>query len=224
VRAFPFFFLVLIPVGIYFAYRSWKNEQKRRELLMQWCASGGYEFTARDDQWCSRWPGTPFGQGDNREARNIITGKTAEQSFAAFDYSYETHSSDSKGNRTTTTHRYAVTAVHLPVGLPTLQVTPESIFSRIGNVLGLDDVELESEDFNRRFRVHADDRKFASDVLSPRTMQALLSRPEMSWRITGADILSWQDGKLAPAIVLAQTSGLQTVVAGIPSFVWKDHS
>ena len=223
-EALPYLVLLLIPVGAYLAYRGWKQEQKRREELLVWCTQNGFQFTVRDDQWCNRWSGTPFGDGDHREAKNVVVGRLGDQPFAAFDYSYQTHSTDSKGNRTTTTHRYVVTSLQLSTALPRLQVTPEGIFGRIGNALGLDDVELESEDFNRRFRVHADDRKFASDVLSPRTMEALLALPDMRWRIEGVDILSWQDDRLTPQVVATMTSHLQTVVAGIPSFVWKDHS
>jgi len=224
VRVFWLFFLVGIPLVGYLAYRSWKQEQKRREQLLVWASANGYSFTVEDDSWCQRWNAAPFGQGDHRRARNVVTGITAERPFAAFDYSYETHSTDSKGNRTTTTHRYVVCSLQLPTYLPVLQVTPESFFGRIGNMLGLDDIELESEDFNRRFRVHANDRKFASDVLSPRTMQALLNRPDLSWRIQGVDIVSWQDGRLMPSEFIAMSTAMQTVVSGIPSFVWKDHS
>src|SRR4051794_14638342 len=187
---------------------------------MVWCASSGYTFTVEDDSWVDRWSGAPFGQGDHRRARNVVTGRMGDQPFGAFDYSYETHSNDGKGNRTTTTHRYVVTSFQLPAALPRLQVTPEGFFGRIGNALGLDDIELESEDFNRRFRVHSNDRKFASDVLSPRTMQALLARPDMSWRIEGVDILTWQTGRLTPVVLMSLTAGLKTVLAGIPSFVW----
>jgi hypothetical protein len=225
VKALPFLlFFVAVPIIGYIAYRGWKQEQKRRELLLQWSTNSGYTYAARDDSWCQRWTGAPFGQGDHRQAQNIVTGQKGEHYFATFDYSYETHSTDSKGNRTTTTHRYVVTALRLPAYLPRLQVTPEGFFSRIGNALGLDDIELESEDFNRRFRVHSNDRKFATDVLSPRTMEALLARPDTSWRIEGPDILTWQDGRLTPAAAMAMCAGLETVVAGIPSFVWKDHS
>src|SRR3954452_22706671 len=220
----PLLFIAFLPIAALLAYRSYKAEQKRREQLMVWCTSAGYTFTVDDPRWCERWSTAPFGQGDHRKAHNVITGRLHERTFAAFDYSYQTHSTDSRGNTTTTTHRYLVTTLQLPTWLPSLQVTPESVFTRIGNVLGLDDIELESEDFNRRFRVHARDRKFATDVLSPRTMQALLDRPSMSWRIEGTDVLSWQDGKLSPAAMLSSIAGLETVVAGIPSFVWKDHS
>lgn len=223
-RGFVWLLFLGLPLAGYLAYRSWQQEQKRRELLMQWATNSGFGYTVEDDSWCARWDGTPFGEGDHRKAQNVVSGRADQWPFTAFDYSYQTHSTDGQGHTTTTTHRYVVASLQLPGYLPRLQVTPESVFSRIGNVLGLDDIELESEDFNRRFRVHATDRKFASDVLTPRTMQALLATPDISWRIDGTDIICWQDGRMSPATVLALTTPLRTVVAGIPSFVWKDHS
>ena len=219
----PFLFFLGIPAVGFAAYQSWRKDQRRRQALQTWAGKNGYVYTAEDDRWCERWNGDPFGEGDHRRAKNVITG-SAKLPFSAFDYSYQTHSSDGRGGRTTTTHHYAVTALEFSGFLPTLQVTPESVFTRIGHSLGLDDIDLESEDFNRRFRVHANDRKFASDVLTPRTMQALLARPTVSWRITGNDILSWTEGSMTAVGVTATLSTLQLVVDGIPSFVWKDHS
>ena len=216
--------VVLGVVGLcYFGYRSWQQEQQRRALLMTWATNSGFAYTVEDDSWCSRWNATPFGEGDHRRARNVVTGAYKTHPFVAFDYSYQTHSSNGKGGQTTTTHHYVVTSLQLPTPLPQLQVTPENLLTRFGNALGLDDIELESEDFNRKFRVHAADRKFACDVLSPRTMQMLLSRPALSWRIHGSDILAWQDGQLTPAMCLSTTSQLQDIVDGIPSFVWHDR-
>ena len=212
----PFVFLAAVPVAGYLAYRGWQQEQKRRELLFQWCTNSGYTFAREDDQWCQRWQGTPFGEGDHRRATNVVTGTLHDMPFVAFDYKYQTHSSDSNGNRTTTTHRYGVAALQLSAYLPRLQVTPENVFTRIGSAFGIEDIELESEDFNRRFRVHANDRKFASDVLTPRTMEALLRQPDLSWRFDGSDIVGWTDGRITPPTVLAMTSQLRTVVDGIP--------
>lgn len=219
----PFLLIVGVPAAIYLAYRNWQQEQKRHALLLQWATNAGFSYAGEDTSWCTRWSGAPFGEGDHRRARNVVTGTTNGRTFAAFDYTYQTHSSDGRGNRTTTTHRYVVATLQLPAYLPRLQVTPENVFTRIGNALGLDDIELESEDFNRRFRVHSADPKFASDVLSPRTMQALLARPALSWRFDGADIVAWDDGRLSPTHALALTSTLNLVVDGIPSFVWHDH-
>jgi hypothetical protein len=220
----PYLFFAAFPVAGYLAYRSWQQDQRRKQQIRTWATNNGYTYEAENDAYCERWTGEPFGNGDHRRAENVVNGSTAGRPFIAFDYSYQTHSSDGKGGRTTQTHRYTVTAVQMPTFLPTLQVTPESVFTRMGHALGLDDIDLESEDFNRKFRVHANDRKFASDILTPRTMQALLARPATSWRISGNDILSWADERLSPLLVTKSASTLELVIDGIPSFVWKDHS
>lgn len=201
----------------------WQAEQKRRALLAEWAAANKWSLNAEDASLCSRWGGTPFDEGDHRRARNVLSGSWKDRPFVSFDYSYETHSSDGRGGRSTTTHRYAVSAVQIPAWLPTLQVVPETMLTRLGNAVGITDIELESEDFNRAFRVHASDPKFASDVLTPRTMQLLLSREHFSWRIEGTDILCWQQGEQHPAAVTAAVATMLDVVAGIPSFVWHDR-
>jgi len=212
-----------IAVACTLFYLKWRSEQKRRDLLVQWAAANKWSFAARDDSWAERWQGTPFGEGSSRHARNVLTGQWKGRPFSSFDYSYETYSSNGKGGTTTETHYFAVSAVTLPTYLPSLQVTPANLLSRLGNALGLSDIELESEDFNRAFRVHANDPKFASDVLTARTMQMLLGRPRFSWRIEGGDILCWHDGEQHPAEVTARVATLLDVVAGIPSFVWHDN-
>ena len=215
--------IVVALIGGTILYIQWQREQKRRALLVEWAAANNWTFSASDDQWCDRWHGTPFGEGDHRRARNVLTGQWKGHPFASFDYSYQTHSSNGKGGQSTETHHFAVSSVQLPTYLPRLQVTPENLFTRLGNAVGLTDIELESEDFNRAFRVHANDPKFASDVLSARTMQMLLSRPHFSWRIEGVDMVCWTGGEQQPAAVTARMATMLDVVAGIPSFVWHDN-
>lgn len=199
-------------------------EQRRRERLMRDCLARGWTYAAADPALVDRWSGEPFGQGDSRQARNVITGIAHGHPFTAFDYSYETHSTDSKGHRSTTTHRFAVCALGLPAPLPAMEVLPESVLSRVAGAVGLgQDLELESEDFNRRFRVRAGDPKFACDVLHPRTMEYLVAADPPAWRIDGADMLAWSSGRIATMGVLAATSMLVRVADGIPPFVWKDR-
>ena len=222
--ALPFVLIVaVIAIAGYFGYRSWQAEQKRRELLMMWATNSGFSYVVEDDSWCARWNATPFGEGDHRKARNVITGTHKDRTFVAFDYTYETHSSNGKGGQTTTTHHYVVTSLQLPTYLPQLQVTPENMMTRLGNAVGLEDIELESEDFNRRFRVHANDRKFAYDVLSPRTIQKLMAMPAYHWRIDGQTTVSWDLGRLEIPDLLARLAALGAVVDGIPDFVWHDN-
>jgi hypothetical protein len=218
--------LVLLVVGAalgVYGYIHYQNEQKRKATLVNWALKNNWDIAPEDDSQCVRWGGPPFNEGDHRRARNVLSGKWRGRDFVSFDYSYQTHSSNGRGGRNTETHRYAVSALGLPTLLPRLQVTPENALTRLGNALGHTDIELESEDFNRAFRVSANDPKFASDVLTPRTMQLLLSRPHFSWRIEGADILCWQAGEQQPMAVNTAVNTLVDVIDGIPSFVWHDH-
>lgn len=204
------------------AYWQWQRETRRRSQLAQWAAANNWTLTARDDSYCTRWSGMPFGLGDRRRARNVLSGTWRGTPFVSFDYSYRQRTNSTR-QTASASYRYAVSALRLPAYLPTLQVTPENLLTRLGEALGGSDIELESEEFNRAFRVHCDDAKFASDVLTPRTMQLLLSRPHFSWRVEGADILWWQDGEQHPAAVTAAVTTLRDVLAGIPAFVWHDH-
>jgi Protein of unknown function (DUF3137) len=199
-------------------------DRKRRERIMTFCLARGWQYVAEDPSLADRWQGEPFGLGDRRRARNVMRGNESGRDFVAFDYSYETHSTDSKGNRTTSTHPFAVTAVTIPAYLPRLEVSPAGAFGRLTDAVGLtNDIELESEDFNRAFKVHAEDRKFATDVLSPRTMQYLLTAPRAAWRIQGSTMLRWTSGRTDPANVIVDAAVLDQVADGIPAFVWKDH-
>ncbi|MCW2542597.1 MAG: hypothetical protein JWM40_149 [Frankiales bacterium] len=204
------------------AYWSWLQAKKRRELLAGFAASQGWTWSARDDSWVNRFEGTPFDDGDNKEALNILQGQYRGRAMIAFDYSYETHSTDSKGNSTTTTHRFAFCSLSLPGYLPRLELVPESVLGRVGTALGMQDIELESEDFNRRYRVRCANQKFAYDVLPPRTMEALMSRTALHLRLAGTDALCWESGRHSPAELLARLDALATLVDGIPAFVWND--
>ena len=137
--------------------------------------------------------------------------------MVAFDYSYETHSTDSKGNRHTTTHRFAFCSLALPAYLPALEMVPESLLGRLGTALGMQDIELESEDFNRRYRVRCANQKFAYDVLPPRTMEALMSRTALHLRLAGTDAMCWESGSHSPSELLARLDAIATLVDGIPS-------
>ena len=199
-------------------------EQKRRERLMQYALKRGWQYTAEVPALCDRWPGTPFGRGDHPRARNVLSGSESGRPFTAFDYTYETHSTDSKGNRTTTTHRWAVTVVPMQGYLGRVEVQPESALDRMAGAVGLvQDIDLESEAFNRRFRVSASSPKLASDILTPRTMEYLLAADAEGWRTCGNDLVGFAQGRLDPAEVIRTCAVLGRVHEGIPSFVWKDH-
>jgi hypothetical protein len=215
-------------------YSFWAGS-KRRQALAAYAASNGWSFVDEDDALCSRWRGSPFGTGDRRRARNVLSGTSGGRAFVGFDYQYDTESSSGVGagsvmgttmnSRQRTTHHFFVVAVALPTFLPTLEVTPDTFLTRAASAVGLGGgIDLESEDFNRHFRVTARNPKFASDVLTPRTMQGLLAKAQgLSWRIEGTDVVSWGSGHLEPVGLLGRLATLRAVVDGVPDFVWRDN-
>ena len=68
------------------------------------------------------------------------------------------------------------------ISLPPLSVDPENFLDRFVGRLTDNDIDLESEDFNRAFTVSCPDRKFASDVLHPQMMEFLLEHRQVGWR------------------------------------------
>jgi hypothetical protein len=215
--------LVMVVAVSYYVWTFLRDERQRR-LVVGYCASMGWRYTGEDDSFAYRWNGTPFGEGDRRRARNVVRGYDHGVPFVAFDYQYDTETSDGQGRKARTTHHFGVAALALPGVLPRLQVTPEGVLERAAAAVGLGGgIELESEDFNRRYVVHARDPKFASDVLTPRTMEALLAGPPLAWRIEVTDVVCWWSGRMHPVELAARLSTLRKVVEGIPSFVWHDN-
>ena len=179
-------------------------DELERKRVVQYCAAMGWRYTGEDDSFAYRWSQAPFGVGDRRRARNVVRGTDHDVPFVAFDYQYDTETSDGRGHQVRTTHHFGILSIPLPTALPPLQVTPEDVIQRAAHAIGIGGgIDLESEDFNRSFTVHAHDPKFASDVLTPRTMEALLAAPPLAWRIEMADLVAWWEGALKPVELMA---------------------
>ena len=203
---------------------SWRAERERSAALAAWASSVGASYASQDPSYVERWQGDPFGEGHRRQATNVVTGVRDGRPFCAFDYCYTTYSTNSEGERTSQDHRWVVCGLALPARLGWVEVTPEGLGAKVLKAFGGQDVELESAAFNDRYRVRAHDAKLASDVLTPRTMEALLAGPTVAWRLEEGWALSWeQDARLSPAEAEARLRVLAAVVDRVPRFVWRAH-
>jgi len=210
--------VILAVVGLV-AYYNYKREQ----ALIAFANARGWRYVDEAPEFVDRWDGDPFGQGDDRRAEHAMLGAYEGLDLLAMEYSYETHSTDSKGHTTTTTHRYSVVGLLLRTGLPGLGITPENGVSRLFGRLFNTDIRLESEEFNRAFTVTSDDRRFASAALHPRTMEALLAYRDVDWDIRAGDFVSVDSGSLDPTTISHRCDAMLTVLRGLPDFVWEDH-
>jgi hypothetical protein len=208
-------------VGSFFVSRY--LHRKRVAELTGWAQANGWTYAEHAPDLVDRYAGAPFGRGFGRRARHLLRTTVDGQPVQAFEYAFKERQGSGK-NRRTVTYTYAVVATSLPVARPTLQVTREHLGTRLLGAVGLDDLQLESEQFNRAFRISADDHKFAYDVLHPRTMEWMLAderASQLDFRFERADLLSWERGRLRPQRVAWAGGYLLDLVKRVPQFVWK---
>lgn len=222
--------IVILVVGLALVagvgYLSHLIAKARREELSAFAAQHGWTWTERDDSWTERFDDDPFGDGFDRRAINVLTGSYDGRPFAAFDYRYSTtETSTSNGHTTTRTvhHPFSVVTIDTGASFPGLRVSPEGFVGRfVGRILNTD-IELESEDFNRMFTVRCEDRKFASDVLHPRMMELLMRWPDLGWSLQRGWIVVFHPGSHTTAEISAKLPVIDTIVDGIPDFVWRER-
>ena len=214
VGALPF---LLVPVAL---AGGWWFNRKRVEAAKRWAESIGWTWVGADDSLAHRWHGQPFGTGDSRRVSEVMTGPFGPYRGTSFRYRY---TSGSGKNRST--HDFGVLTLGLPSFLPTLELTPENLGTRLVRAFGAQDLEVESEDFNRRWRVTARDPKFAHDILHPRVLERLVrgDTSGMSIRIEGTDILCWTTGTPDLDLAGARLGVLRSIVDAVPRYVWLDH-
>jgi hypothetical protein len=208
--------LVFAALALVTAVGTMTARRRREGTMQQLARAQGWSYAENELSLAERWSTSPFGEGRDRRAYDVVVGTIDGHSCAAFGYRYTTGSGDH-----TTTTSLSICCVALPGPLPEVVVEPESIVGEHAPGLLREDIDIESEDFNRRFRVHAADRKYASDVLTPRAVDALLSVEPFAWRIIAGDLLAWSsptDG----ATLLARLRVLSTVAQSIPAFVWRN--
>jgi hypothetical protein len=92
------------------------------------------------------------------------------------DYHFETLEPD--GNQPKPlSHLLSYVLVETPyLGLPDLHIRCPEMFDKVAGLLGLEEINFESDQFNNRFAVQSRDKRFAYDVLHPRMMEFLLDR------------------------------------------------
>jgi hypothetical protein len=219
---FGLFFLVVVALIIFGAVQA----NKRREEFRTYAATKGWTYAERDDRWCHHFEGRPFGEGHDLRAGNVVTGQHDGRNFVAFDYTFHTteHTTNAQGHSSTreVSHDFGIVAVDAGVVFPRLAVTPEGFFTRFVGKLLNKDIELESDDFNRAFSVTCEDRKFASDVLHPRMMEALLAVRDIGWEFNDRWLLAYEPGHHALPELERRLSALDSVLDGIPEFVWRE--
>jgi len=212
----PFFFLLFAAFFVFVVIsiiRGHIKNRERLEALTKMSARRDLRFTTEADyEMENRFPEFQCLQdGDDRYAYNILHGEWSGRNFIGFDYHYETTSTDSDGDETTHNHYFSAVIVECDVPMKPLTIGEESIFDRFWNFFGFDDIDFESAEFSDQFKVHAEDRRWAFDVLHARTMEFLLHSPRFSLAFSRTHCIAWRGSTFE----VAEYEAAVDVVAGI---------
>jgi hypothetical protein len=159
--------------------------------------------------------------GDNRYAFNILSGRYRDHDVMAFDFHYETHSTDSKGRRQTHHHYFSFFILQLPVPFPELKIAREGFFSKVAQAFGYDDIDFESHEFSRKFCVRSQDRKFAYDVCNARMMEYLLANDDLTIEIEDQATAISFNSRLSPEQIESNLNRLIAVRSLMPEYLFS---
>lgn len=188
-------------VVIALAIVGYIGRQWRRQELAQLAAAMGLAFSEEKDQSLqdrySEFACLKQGD-DDRYAFNRLSGTWEGRSTLAFDYHYETHSTDAKGHRQSSSHYFSAVIVKSPVPLKSLLVRPEGLLDKMKAFFGAEDINFESAEFSRRFYVKSPDRRWAYDVLHAQAIEFLLAMPDFRIQFGSAHVIIWRDDTFSP--------------------------
>ncbi len=122
----------------------------------------------------------PFGVGSSRAISNLIYGTQNDLNWYLFDYKYVTSS-----GKSTQTHNFSVVIVRVKLGLPSLTITPQNFLHSLSGLIGVHEVNFESDEFNQRYFVHGSDSKAIYDLFHPQALEYFLSLPVETWQLSG---------------------------------------
>jgi hypothetical protein len=197
--------------------RAARERQARLELAQR--LGLDYEPTPSEDLLARYGTLQALPRGDRHFSQNLFRGFYQGVEVRLFDYTYVTHSTDSKGNRHETNHHVAVAVAEVGERFPRLTIVPESWAHKIWDAIGGDDIDFESDEFSRRFWVKSEDRKFAYDVLHARAMEYLLAPGWRHWEAQGAAVAMWNPGRVRVDEVVSALDRLVGFVALFPDYL-----
>lgn len=152
-------------------------QRKLRAAVDALFAGDGFELTrkpeqaARDGVWPIFEPFKHLKHGV-KGIQWIARGRVEGREVIAMQHSYTIHTGQSAQQIV-----HVCIACPCPAHWPMVELRGEHVFHRIASVLGSSDIELESEAFNRRWRISAESEDQAILVLTPEVQAMLADAP-----------------------------------------------
>ncbi len=217
-----FIFILIAVFAIVMGYLSHLREKERREAFQTLAHELGMQYIPRDGSIPTRYGYLDaLRVGTHRYAYNVLAGMWSGHPVQAFDYHYATRSTDSKGRRRTQHHHVSFFVLEQELDSPELRIYAEGFFSKLGQMLGFDDIDFESVEFSRAFCVRSEDKKFAYDICHARMMEYLLDHRDLSIEIEGPCVAIGFPTRLAVEDIPGRLDQLVEVRNLFPDYLYR---
>lgn len=183
----------------------------------------GWEYLARSFEFNHRFSGYPFGVGSARRQESVLRGTFNGHECATFAHVFEANRGPDGDSGTL--HRFQVTLAELPVALPRIDIVPENLPAAVAKALGGGDVDVESYEFNQRWRVITNDPQYAHALLDPRMIERLLF-PDVEGlgvRIDGGAVYVWSMGRRDISDLARRLGVVSGIARRIPDHVIRQY-
>ena len=171
------------------------NARKRTELLSAVAAELNLEFHSDGDQalqlQLAEFP--LMNKGRKGQLTNVCAGGTDEVRLWIFDYRFFT--GHGKHRRV---HRQTVVAMEsAALNLPEFRMRPERMFDRVGQMLGLQDIDFEDHlEFSQQFVLQSEMAEMTRDFFDSRLLDFFASRPGWSCETRSGSFIVYRPRQL----------------------------
>jgi hypothetical protein len=155
---------------------AFKRKTDRDRALERVAAANGFVFAETDLFASTRVPFQIFRLGDRSVVENLLIGQAADGApVRVFDFISWVEKETKNGTQRTSYRHLTCCLTETDHTFPHLVIQPATLATRLLEKVGMPDIDLESEEFNRRFVVTSEDERFAHLFLDPQMMELLLS-------------------------------------------------
>jgi hypothetical protein len=216
--------LVALGLGVAIALVvvPWYLQHKRREGMAAVAARHGLHHSASDPFGCVRIAFPLFRRGDGQGAEQVVWRDRPDGlTTRAFDYWYYDEREDNMGRAVRSYRRFSCVLAQVDGSWPEVSITKDGFVEKALDLVGLGSIELESDEFNRRFALRSSDRRFAVTLCDARMIEFLLTtEAQFAFAVKGRWVLLASD-PVAPDLVPALMRVAESFVERIPRVVYE---
>jgi hypothetical protein len=221
----PFVIVAVLVVIVISTIYGLIQARKRLEGLNELALRLGLNFSAAEDYGLADRYGflKQLTQGEDRYARNVLSGIYEQNQVLAFDYHYATYHTDKNGTHKED-HWFSFFILTLPAVLPDLIIRRENFFTKIAEVFGYQDINFESAEFSKAFNVRSPDKKFAYDVCNAKMMEYLLANRDLSIEIENNVLALAFTTRLSVEQIEANLQRLVEIRSRLPEYLFTQNA